>query len=280
MKKFMVCIMIIALISVAFSPAAFSSYDASVPEGWKEHKDAHFIIYSAPEIPNKYIRDFSRKCEKYYRLITNRLGFSRFNFWLWEDRATIYVYTTREAYVERTGRKKWSGAYVQVKEKIINTFYFEQNFFDVILPHELTHIVLREFVGLDARLPLWFDEGVACSNEKNSLPRYLLPAKNLIEKSKYIALRELSEVEGRTLQDAKTFYFLSASLVIFLLEEYGKVRFMNLCKELRDSREFWDSISRIYSFKTPEDMDIEFIEYIGGKNYQNIVTADSLSVDW
>jgi len=167
-----------------------------------------------------------------------------------------------------------------VREKIINTFYFEQNFFDVILPHELTHIVLREFVGLDAELPLWFDEGVACSNEKNSLPRYLLPAKSLVENNKYLALRDLSEVEGRTLQNAKTFYLLAASLVIFLLEEYGNTRFMNLCKEIRDGREFWDAIARIYNFETPEDMDIKFIEYISAKNYQNIVNADSLSVDW
>jgi len=280
MKRFITYFIIIALISTAFSPVAFSLSENSVPEGWKEHKDDHFIIYSAPVIPDKYIRDFSRKCEKYYRLITDRLGFSRFNFWLWEDRATIYVYTTREAYIEGTGRKNWSGAYVQVREKIINTFYFEQNFFDVILPHELTHIVLREFVGVDTRLPLWFDEGVACSNEKNSLPRYLLSAKSLVEKNGYIALRDLSEVDGRTIKDARMFYSLSASLVIFLLEEYGKTRFMNLCKELRDGREFWDAIARIYNFETPEDMDIKFIEYISAKNYQNIVNADSLSVDW
>jgi len=279
-KRIVICFMIIAFISSVFPPAGFSSYKNTAPEGWKEYKDAHFIIYSAPGIPDKYIRDFSRKCEKYYQLITDRLGFSRFNFWLWEDRATIYVYTTREAYIEGTGRKNWSGAYVQVREKIINTFYFEQNFFDVILPHELTHIVLREFVGLDAELPLWFDEGVACSNEKNSLPRYLLSAKDLIEKNGYIAVRKLSAVEGNTLQDAKTFYSLAAALVIFLLEEYGKTRFMNLCKEIRDGQEFWDAVTRIYDFETPEDMDIEFLEYISEKNYQNIVNADSLSVDW
>ncbi|MBL7073280.1 MAG: hypothetical protein ISS33_05850 [Candidatus Omnitrophica bacterium] len=279
-KRGIGCFVIALFLSVVFLEAAFSLPESSVPVGWKEHKDAHFIIYSAPEIPDKYIRDFSRKCEKYYRQITDRLGFSRFNFWLWEDRATIFVYTTREAYVEGTGRKSWSGAYVQVRKKIINTFYFEQNFFDVILPHELAHIILREFVGVDTRLPLWFDEGVACSNEKNSLPRYLLPAKSLVEKNEYIALRDLSEVNGRTIKDAKTFYLLSASLVIFLLEEHGKTRFVSLCKEIRDGREFWDAIFRVYGFETPEDMDIEFIEYIIGKNYQNIVTADNMSVNW
>ena len=133
---------------------------------------------------------------------------------------------------------------------------------------------------MEARLPLWFDEGVACSNEKNSLPRYLLPAKDLVEKNGYIALRDLSEVEGKNINDARMFYSLSASLVIFLLEEYGKTRFMNLCKELRDAREFWDAIARIYNFETPEEMDIKFIEYMSAKNYQNIVNADSLSVDW
>jgi len=279
-KRIVIYFIIIAFISAVSFDAAFSLPQTSAPEGWKEHKDSHFIIYSAPGIPNKYIRDFSRKCEKYYRLVTDRLGFNRFNFWLWEDRATIYVYTTREAYIEDTGRNNWSGAYVQVKDKIINTFYFEQNFFDVILPHELTHIILREFVGLGARLPLWFDEGVACGNEKNSLPRYLLPVKTLVEENGYIALRELSEATGNSLTSPKIFYALSASLMIFMLEEYGRTRFVNLCKEIRDGREFWDAINRIYNFETPEAMDVKFIEYISKKNYQNIVNADSLSVEW
>lgn len=264
-----------------FSMTAFSDQEESLPrDGWKEYKDDHFIIEYDPVIPDKYIRTFSSKCEKYYRKITNRLGFNRFNFWLWNDRAKVYVYNTREDYITATGRKKWSGAYVQVEKKIINTFYFERNFFDVILPHELTHIILKEFIGIETKVPLWFDEGVACANENNSLPRYLLPVKSYVKNGLYVSVAEMDKKTPANMGDPQVFYSESAGYVIFLLEEFGSGRFMNFCKELRDGETFWNGMNQIYGLEAPQDMDKEFLEYLNKKNYQNIVSADKMSAEW
>ena len=139
---------------------------------WKEAKSEHFIISYRSGIPVDYVKEFTRKCERYYVLVTNRLGFNRFDFWLWEKRTKIFIYKTRADYLKATGRPGWSGSSVHVKKRFINTFYFEKGFFDTILPHELTHIILREFIGFKTEAPLWFDEGVASANEKDG---YLHP---------------------------------------------------------------------------------------------------------
>ena len=35
-----------------------------------------------------------------------------------------------------------------------------------LLPHELGHIIFREFIGLESNCPSWLDEGVAMYQEK------------------------------------------------------------------------------------------------------------------
>lgn len=264
----------------AAAPAAFS-YHSRLPEGkWEERKSTHYIIYYRPDVPDKYVREFTDKCERYYRSITVRLGFNRFDFWLWEDRARVFIYGTREEYVKSTGRAEWSGASVHVKEKSISTFYFEKGFFDVILPHELSHIILKEFIGLKRRVPLWFDEGVACANEKDSLVRYLLVTRGLVEKKLYMPVPELEKISAENLIVPGIFYPASASLVIFILEDYGRNRFVEFCRELRDGNTFYGAMKKVYDIRDAEDLNEKFLKYLNGKSYEEIVNSENFSVAW
>lgn len=220
---------------------------------WTEYKSVHFIIYHHPSIPHSYVAKFAKKCETYYNVITDRLGFARYDFWLWKDRAKIFIYKTREDYLANTGQPEWSGAATHIQKKFINTFHFHKEFFDNILPHEVSHIILREFIGLDTPAPLWFDEGVACANEKDSRAKYLLFAKRLIAQGKEVSVES---------DDPEVFYAASSSLITFLLDAYKRSRFVEFCRELRDGTDFDTAMAMIYKIKDANELNSKFLFYL------------------
>lgn len=252
-----------------------------LPRGeWNNYKSTHFIIYYHPSIEKSYIKEFTKKCEHYYGVITERLGFNRFNFWLWDDRALVFIYKDKEQYVEQTGRAGWSGASVHIKKKHISTFYFAQDFFDVILPHEMGHIILREFIGLKAKAPLWFDEGVACANEEDCLLRYLVVAKGLMESGIGMKLSEMEMIKPGEIIFPSVFYSTSASIVIFLLEEFKGESFVAFCKELRDGTSFYEAMDKIYAIGSCDELEKRLKRFLKQKNYLDIVSVTNFSVDW
>ncbi len=229
---------------------------------WNEYRSDHFIIHYHPGIPNKYIREFTQRCETYYHIITERLGFERFNFWLWENRASIFIYKDKQDYLQDSAQPEWSAAAVQVHRKFINTFYFEEKFFDLVLPHELTHIILREFITADARVPLWFEEGLACANEKDSRSRYLLFTRGAVKGQTYLSVPQM-EAMGRPGTDSPNlFYATAGSLIIFLLEEYQKQDFIQLCRELRDGASFYGAMQKVYGITDGADLNQKFLTFL------------------
>ncbi|MFH1836529.1 MAG: hypothetical protein ABH862_00250 [Candidatus Omnitrophota bacterium] len=260
----------------------------SLPEGdWDRCKSTHFVIYYHPSIDKDYIKEFSRKCEEYHDTITDRLGFKRVNFWLWEDRAKVFIYKDRESYVKGTGREAWSGASVYYKEKVLNTFFFEGDFFDVILPHEISHIILREAIGVKTRVPLWFEEGVACANEKDSLARYLMVVKRIVEKNEFISLRYLDAISYGGVMVPRTFYPTAAAVIIFLFEnnKWGKSKFTELCSELKEIRTyreetFYGVLNKVYGISGVDELDKDLLEFIDKMTYQDLVEKKRFDVKW
>ena len=259
-RLYIICIIFLILTCSLSLSSAFE-----FGSDWNQHPSEHFLIYSHPSIPNKYITEFTKKCERYYRLITERLGFTRFSFWLWEDRAKIFIYRTRQDYLKSTGYPQWSGASVEIKKKIINTFYFDKGFFDTILPHELSHIILKEFVGFDTKLPLWFEEGVACANEKDSLRRYFLLAKGLTQGETLPTVRQLEKEKAGEISNPAAFYAASGSLAIFFLEEYGKEDFAGFCRQLRDGNGFYQAMNKVYGIKDAQALNERFLTFLQEK---------------
>jgi len=131
---------------------------------WKVRKSTHFNIYYK-EAPNQYIDKVLKIAEDYYDTITNDLSFRRFDFWSWNKRCKIYLYPFKKEYQKVTGRPFWPGATADIKKREIRTFIFQKNFLEMALPHEMAHLIFREFVGYRTSLPLWLDEGAACFEE-------------------------------------------------------------------------------------------------------------------
>src|SRR3989338_3719211 len=137
-----------------------TAYRSAFATGWNELKGDHFIVYYQTD--EKFARDVAHNAEKYYNRIADDLGYPRYsNFWQWDKRAKVYIYATDKLFREATGEAQWSHGVAIYSKKEIHTFIKSENFLDGLLPHEITHLIFRDFIGFEGEAPIWIDEGIA-----------------------------------------------------------------------------------------------------------------------
>ncbi len=242
----------------------FSLVTSVKSEEWKEEKSTHFIIYHKGA-PSEFIRETIKVAEESYNKMTEILGFTRYDFWLWERRAKIYIYSNAEEYHRFTSQPLWSSGLADYKDKIIYTYPQAAGFFDTLLVHEIGHLVFREFVGFKPHIPLCLDEGVACYMEKakrEGAERIVLEA---INSNKFIPLNELVKMSCLpclSSEKVSLFYTQSVCLVKFLIHKYGRDNFSNFCRALRDGASVDKALSKVYPFRDLNELETALIRYI------------------
>ncbi|HAH21098.1 MAG TPA: hypothetical protein DCL49_09375 [Candidatus Omnitrophica bacterium] len=234
-------------------------------EKWNTQKSEHFIVYYK-EVKEDFVRKTVENAEEYYKSIAEELGFTRYNFWRWDNRAKIYIYNNAEDYQEKTGKPSWSGGVASYHEKAIETYPWAQGFFQSLLPHELGHIIFREFIGIQNNAPIWLDEGVAMYQEKfrrKDIKKKLLKA---IEERKLIPLTKLSEINIMFVKDTEVvdlYYTEAISVVEYLITKFGRDNFVRLCKALKERKNFDQAIEESYRvFKNLEELDKGWLRYV------------------
>ncbi|MCF7887479.1 MAG: hypothetical protein K9L71_03605 [Candidatus Omnitrophica bacterium] len=232
-------------------------------QDWQIEKSKHFIIYYK-EVPLDPVNELISKAEYYYKNIVHSLGYKGFGFWTWENRCKIYLYPSRKAYLAVSGSRQWSRAHVNIKEKQINTYIGQGDFFDIILPHELGHIIFREFVGFNKKLPLCLDEGLACFQEIDNFRRKKIAAE-IIKKGLYFSLDKIFKIGRSDFQTIKPIIFYSQcfSVMDFLLKRYGRNRFTVFCRRVRDGENWEDALIASYRFRSLEELEIKWINFLG-----------------
>lgn len=232
---------------------------------WNIARTTHFIVYYK-KAHEDFIDRVMEKAEDYYRKITDELGFSRFNFWLWDKRAKIYIYDTAQDYRLATSEPEWSAGCAEVRRKEVRTFVDSGGFLEEVLPHEMAHIIFRELVGFDNNaVPLWLDEGVACYQEKLKYSMADSAVKNLIGTGKFMPLEKLSgfgHSSGMRVEVAQAFYSESFSIVSFLIKRFGRERFVAFCENLRDKKDFEKALISSYPFKGSREMEEAWKGYL------------------
>ena len=126
----------------------------------------------------------------------------------------------------------------------------------------MTHIIFREFVGRGAILPLWIDEGVASSQEKGHLQERVSLIKKLILQGKYMHFNKLFSIYQVKGINPQEFYAQSASLVVFLIKQYGRERFVDFSRKLRDGVPWDKALLNVYKFKSFVDMENAWKDFI------------------
>ena len=179
----------------------------------------------------------------------------------------IFVYPTEKEYQDATGEPSWSKGVARYDPKEILTFTWSSSFLDALLPHEITHLVFRDFVGFKGEVPLWLDEGVAQWEEpaKRTIAKQI--ARSLIVNQKYYPIRDLTAMDIRNSKDegaVQFFYMESVTVVEFLIKRYGAQSFTEFCRQLRDGKSLDEALTFTYSasMRNLEELQSQWIKYV------------------
>ena len=224
----------------------------SSAETWQAKTSTHFrVFYQQNPAFATAVLEYA---EAYYRQIRLDLGLTHVVqrdqvAWLWDKRCQIYLYIDRQAYRQATGAPLWSGGFVNYQRRMVYSYLGASSFLEQILPHELAHIVFREFVGFDnGRIPRWLDEGVAQYAEVGRREEAWEVMRQGLVQGIYIPLEQLNSLRlgHASGGNAQVFYTQAATLVQFFLAAYGPKRFIDFCSNLRDGY----NVERALSFAT------------------------------
>jgi hypothetical protein len=238
---------------------------------WREIKGEHFLVYFIQD--DKFAQEVADKAEYYYRNIASDLGYPRYTeFWLWDKRAKIYIYPDHSSYVKATGQPQWSHGLAVYKKKEIISYAWSEGFLESLLPHEMAHLIFRDFVGFTGLIPIWLDEGVAQWAEYSKRQFMKDLVKELFETNSLMMLKDMMRIDLMYIQEKdmlyiraaltkggepgvvfltgdkliKNYYIEAFSLVDFLIQRYGAESFANFCRELRDGKTLEDALKAAY----------------------------------
>lgn len=217
-------------------------------DDWTIHSCRHFNIYYR-NAPEEFVETVEESAEDYYDEVTDNLGFHRIHNWIFDRKASIYIFDDKSDYIKRSRQYVWSAGTASTRMKTIRTFPAAHGFFDSVLPHELGHIIFREYVGYRSRIPLWFEEGVAMHQEKAKRWGADKKVKQAIENGTFIPLSKLTRMRLTNNTDRsviRLFYAESASVFNFIMDKIGKHRFARLCRDFKDGGSFEQALERVY----------------------------------
>ena len=273
-------------------------------QSWREIKSDHFLLYfiPSPVIANSvdtsgaaeaedFGKEVLRKAEIYYGRIAEDLGYQRSSeFWTWDKRAKIYLYSDHAAFVKASNHPEWAGGMADYNTKTIMSYFGSREFTDAILPHEIAHLIFRDFVGFKGEIPLWLDEGVAQWTEEKKRQEIKKMVKEILFKDGLLTMDDMMKLPigsmkggdnvyirpTRTRSGEKgvlfltgnnlvTLYYVQAvSLVGFLIEKFGKNDFTGFCRALRDGRNLEEGLIAVYGthIRNLNDFDDQWKKYI------------------
>ncbi|MBP9854032.1 MAG: hypothetical protein KBD53_04095 [Candidatus Omnitrophica bacterium] len=237
----------------------------SYSDEWKEFHGRHVIVYYN-ESPKDFIDAVVEATETYYNQISKSLGFGQPKSWSLDNRVKIYIYDSADEYVNAGKQSSWSHGSASPTEKKIRTFPTAHGFFDSTLPHELGHIVFRDFVGYRSSIPLWFEEGVAMYVEKAKRFGAHDVVRQAQKSGAFMSLEELTLAGYAGITDADAvnlFYAESASIVKYLIDEHSKPKFVRFCRKLEEGKPFDWALDEVYvRFKNTNKLNEAWERYL------------------
>ncbi len=128
-----------------------------------------------------------------------------------------------------------------------------------LLTHELTHLMLDEALDSPrAVVPAWLNEGLAMYFEPGDYFRELSGRRAL-------HLRHMTAVPGKP-EDVRLFYEQSASVVRFMLEQYGEAKMSELLSAINDGHGIDAALTSAYGFDV-EGLDSEWRVQMSDRAY-------------
>ncbi len=132
------------------------------------------------------------------------------------------------------------------------------------LIHELTHLMFAERVdSARAKPPAWLNEGLAMHFEPSRGDYYESHARRAHRTGALIPLRHMGVTPGRP-NEVRLFYSQSASVVNFLMDEFGLERMDSLLTKINEGRDIDEALIAAYGFGVDE-LDTEWRRHLAGE---------------
>ena len=238
---------------------------------WRELSGEHFKVYFSGE--ERFAKEVLDRSEVYYQRIATDLGYPRYSeFWTWDKRVKIYIHPDHTSFLKATGQPNWSQGMADYTNKAISSYAWSRNFTDSLLPHEIAHLIFRDFVGFKSQIPLWLDEGVAQWSEEPKRAAVKALARQHYYDDSLLSLDDMMKLDIRNINETEriyirttltragergvlllsgnnlvnTYYLQAVSLVGFLIEKYGSYSFADFCRGLRDGKGMEQALKSAY----------------------------------
>jgi hypothetical protein len=276
-RKSVFLVLCISLFSAqsSFAQSAFT-------EEQKEIAGDHFIIVFTGN--DSFPRDVAAKAEIYYSRIATDLGYPRYSeFWTWDNRVRIFIYPDHDSYIKATKQPAWSQGVADYRQKAIASYVWSKGFVESLLPHEMAHLIFRDFVGFKGEIPRWLDEGVAQWAEEDRRGQIKQMAREYYNNDTLLSITDMMKLDITRISETDkvyirasrtkkgdqgvlflsagnlvgTYYLQAASLVGFLIERYGSYSFADFCRQLRDGKGLEESLRFAYPTKIRDLEDLE-----------------------
>jgi hypothetical protein len=190
----------------------------------------------------------------------------------WNPRCQIVLHASQRSYVEAVGRgseQTVGSSLVTVDKGQITGRRIDllggTEFLSDALPHELTHVVLRErFIKIV--LPRWADEGTAIladTRTKQGQHHGDLRAA-LVTRSTFHAARLLTMQEYPGPEQMGVFYGQSASLAKFLIDRKGHENFVQFIEQAAD-RGYDAALRQFYDISSVAELDRQWRRHASGQ---------------
>jgi hypothetical protein len=260
MKK----ILVVLSFCVFLTQAAY----AAPAVDWNKETTQHFEIYFK-DTPISFIEEVKEAAENHYDKIVDVLGFRKIATWS-HEKVQIYIFSDQDDFVQSFANKDWAAGIANYSRRSIHTFPAAHGFFDSTLPHELGHILFREFIGQESRVPLWVDEGVAMYQEQAKRFGMHRRVKDALAAKTFIPLNELGLIR-LTSQDSQAridlYYSEAASVMNYLIVDFGDYKFLSLCRKLRDGFTFEEALRVVYRrFNNMEELNRAWVKFLEGQD--------------
>jgi hypothetical protein len=230
----------------------------------------------------RFAADVLASAEHHYRRIAADLGYTRSEFWTWDKRVSIVIYPDPGSYAASTGHPSWSQGMSDYAKKEISSYAFSSILMEQILAHEMTHLILRDFLG-KGDLPRWLDEGVAQWEEEPRRLESRQIMRNCLERDLLLSIEEMNQINinvvdkffaglpdrtwlAKAGKELMAIYYAEAvSMIGFLIDTFGPAEFIGFCRQLRDGKPLEKAIVLAYpkQFKSLKDFEEQWKKSLG-----------------
>jgi hypothetical protein len=242
--------------------------------GWTVSESPHFIFYHRG---SKTQFDLRHEGERVYKKIIKDISYGRKElFKSINKKVKIYICKDRASFLRKSGIYKWAKAFFIPGKWIIMLYQSPDKdyVFDETLTHELTHMLLEDFMRENMEnVPLWLNEGLAMFEEYSKDRKFANWTGNStylyrkLKKGEFMNLEELFlNREDRSM--VNLFYKESQSIVAYLINSrpgYRK-RFTQMLLKIKEGKNLEEALTSSYSkYKSLEDLNEEWVKFIKDK---------------